>query len=295
MAIKLSISTGVIQQKFGDKKTLEMAAAAGFDAVDLDVQCYGKGILPNIYDMPEEEFRAYFTDLKQYADQLGIRFSQTHNLVDAFTPDAAYNRRLALIAKRGIEATAILGTPYTVFHCISTFQWGYGVPDAVMHEQNQKMYEEFIPYAEKHGVNITLESFGRVTVGGVKGFDHFADPVKMLRELEDMPTKNKAFCVDSGHAHAAASGEYPDVAKHIRQFKDYIRILHLHDNNGQSDQHLLPGQGTINWKETFDALKEIGYDGYYNYELSMNPFVDCMEDMILFLGKYLRKFTEKYV
>lgn len=295
MAVKISLSLGTVQQKYGDKKALELAAMAGFDAVDLDVQCYGKGVLPNVYDMPEEEFRTYFQDLKAYADALGIKINQTHNLVDAFTPDEEYNRRLALIAKRGIEATAIVGAKYTIFHCISTFQWGYGVPDDVMHAQNQRMYEEFIPYAEQNGVNITLESFGRVTVGGVKGFDHYADPVKMLGELEMMPTQNKAFCVDSGHAHAAVGGGYPEISDHIRMFKDYVKVLHLHDNNGESDQHLLPGQGTIRWKELFAALQEIGYDGYYNYELSLGTFGDCMDQMIRFLGKYLREFTERYV
>lgn len=292
MAVKISLSIGAVQMKYGDKRALELAAQAGFDAVDMGVEVYGKGVLPNVYDMPEEEFRAYFKEVKEYADRLGIRIHQTHNLVDAFTPDETYNRRLAVIAKRGIEATALLGSQYTVFHCISTFQWGYGVPDAQMHIVNQRMYAEFIPYAEKHGVHITLESFGRVTVDGVKGFDHFSDPAKMMCELENLPTTWKAFCVDSGHAHAAAGGSVPD---HIRQFRDYVKILHLHDNNGESDQHLIPGQGTIAWKEVFAALREIGYDGYYNYEIRLDTFGDCMEQMVLFLGKYLREFTEKIV
>lgn len=295
MAVKISLSLVAAQLKYGDRKALELAAQAGFDAVDMDVEAYGKGVLPNVYDMPQEEFRAYFKDIKAHADALGIVINQTHNLVDAFTPNEEYNRRLALIAKRGIEATAILGAKYTIFHCISTFQWGYGVPDETMHAQNQRMYEEFIPYAESYGVNITLESFGRVTVGGVKGFDHFADPAKMLGELEAMPTQNKAFCVDSGHAHAAVGGGYPAIGDHIRVFKDYIRVLHLHDNNGESDQHLLPGQGTINWKELFETLKEIGYDGYINYELSLTTFGNSMDTMILFLGQYLREFTERWV
>ena len=295
MAVKISLSLGSVQKKYGDKRALELAAQAGLDAVDMDVQVYGKGLLPNVYDMAEEDFRAYFTEIREYADALGIRINQTHNLVDAFTPDVVYNRRLALIAKRGIEATAILGAQYTVFHCISTFQWGYGVPDEKMHAENQQMYAEFVPYAEKHGVHITLESFGRVTVGGVKGFDHYADDVKMRQELESIPTAYKAFCIDSGHSHAATGGGYLTVPEHIRYFKDHVRVLHLHDNNGESDQHLIPGQGTIPWGEVFKALKEIGYDGYYNYEIRLDIYEDCMDKMVLFLGEYLRRFTEKWV
>ena len=32
---------------------------------------------------------------------------------------------------------------------------------------------------------------------------------------------------------------------------------HLHDNNGFTDQHLIPGQGTIEWPKVFDALDNI--------------------------------------
>ena len=52
----------------------------------------------------------------------------------------------------------------------------------------------------------------------------------------------------------------------IRYFKDHVRVLHLHDNNGESDQHLIPGQGTIPWGEVFKALKEIGYSGDFTLE-----------------------------
>ena len=35
--------------------------------------------------------------------------------------------------------------------------------------------------------------------------------------------------------------------------------------------------GTIDWKDTFDALDEIGYDGVYNMELGLNHFGNDFE------------------
>jgi sugar phosphate isomerase/epimerase len=64
------------------------------------------------------------------------------------------------------------------------------------------------------------------------------------------------FCLDVGHAHlaepmpaardhAAKSG----VALAFEAFGDRLAELHLHDNHGARDQHLWPGEGTVDWAE----------------------------------------------
>ena len=42
----------------------------------------------------------------------------------------------------------------------------------------------------------------------------------------------------------------------------------------------------------FKALDDIGYDGYYNYEI-IYKFGDCLKDAIMLMGKFLREFTDK--
>ncbi|MBQ7935767.1 MAG: sugar phosphate isomerase/epimerase [Clostridia bacterium] len=292
---KISLSIGSLQGKYGDKRALEMAKEAGFDGVDFDVVSYGKRGRPDVYQLPQEEFEAYFKDIKAHADQLGIVIVQTHNLVAAYTPDPEICAERKQIALRGIEATALLGCEYTVVHCISTMQWGYDVPAKEMHLKNQEMYADFIPTAEKFGVKICMETFGRCRHKGVHGFDYFSNPELMLEEYESLPTEMKAFCMDTGHTNDAIGAGYLSVPNFIRLFGKRIKILHLHDNNTYSDQHLLPGQGSINWGETFKAFKEIGYDGYYNYEVNLAKFAPDYEALIPFLGKYLRSFTERFV
>lgn len=57
-------------------------------------------------------------------------------------------------------------------------------------------------------------------------------------------------CLDVGHAHLGEG-----VAPALAELKDRIRSSHLHDNRGERDEHLWPGDGTIAWDETWEGLK----------------------------------------
>ena len=51
------------------------------------------------------------------------------------------------------------------------------------------------------------------------------------------------------------------------------RSLHIHTNNGDLDDHLLPysgmkGMTTAQWKEAMTALREVNYQGLFNMELN---------------------------
>ena len=66
------------------------------------------------------------------------------------------------------------------------------------------------------------------------------------------------WCLDTGHMHCCG---IPMTA--LRGVSVPPLSLHIQDNHGKGsgDQHLLPGDGTIDWKEFLDILKEIGYQG----------------------------------
>lgn len=292
MAKKISISIGALQKVFGDKEALRICAEAGLDGVDFSVEKYPQGVLPDIMAMSHDEFVTYFTELKEYADLLGLEIPQTHSLVGAYTPNKEENENLRKRALRDIEATALLGCKYCVIHCISNFEWGHDVDDETMHKENQKMYADFIPTAEKFGVSIAIESFGAVCGDPKMGYEYYADAVKILDEYEALPTKNKAICLDCGHVHNATKDGYPEVDEVVKLYGDRIKILHLHDNDRFMDQHLFPGQGTIAWDKLFAALEKIGYDGYYNFELGLR-FAECNPGFVKALVPYLHDFMER--
>lgn len=57
-------------------------------------------------------------------------------------------------------------------------------------------------------------------------------------------------CLDVGHANLGEG-----VKPTLDELKDRIRSSHLHDNQGDRDAHLWPGDGTIRWDEVYDGLK----------------------------------------
>ena len=56
-------------------------------------------------------------------------------------------------------------------------------------------------------------------------------------------------CYDSGHAHITA-----DAAATLHLLSPYVVTVHLHDNDGVDDLHLIPGQGTIDWPSVVKEL-----------------------------------------
>ena len=61
--------------------------------------------------------------------------------------------------------------------------------------------------------------------------------------------KDVGVCLDTGHAHIGGG-----ILAAIAELKPLIRSAHIHDNHGQKDEHLWPGEGTIAWAETMKDL-----------------------------------------
>lgn len=59
-------------------------------------------------------------------------------------------------------------------------------------------------------------------------------------------------CLDVGHAHITVG-----VTQAIETLGAQIASVHVHDNHGMRDEHLWPGDGTIDWAATATALKSL--------------------------------------
>jgi sugar phosphate isomerase/epimerase len=81
-------------------------------------------------------------------------------------------------------------------------------------------------------------------------------------DLEDM---NVGICIDVGHAHIMG-----DVGDAIECCSGHVVTTHLHDNRGKSDDHLTPGQGSIDWPATLMGFQKVGYDGVWMFEVANN-------------------------
>ena len=75
-------------------------------------------------------------------------------------------------------------------------------------------------------------------------------PANIIQILNTGHFTDIGVCLDVGHAHLGEG-----VKATLDELNDRIRSSHLHDNNGDRDAHLWPGDGTIQCNETYDGLK----------------------------------------
>jgi sugar phosphate isomerase/epimerase len=71
--------------------------------------------------------------------------------------------------------------------------------------------------------------------------------------------------IDVGHLHC--QGELP-IAEKIRKYRDRLANVHIEDMRSGVHEHLMFGEGEIDFPPVIAALNEIGYDGLLSVELS---------------------------
>lgn len=84
-------------------------------------------------------------------------------------------------------------------------------------------------------------------------FGHTSD---MLYLLGRITTCGVGACLDTGHARL--SGDLESV---IQKLSGHLKMVHINDNNGERDDHLIPGEGSIDWPWFIAALRRQQFQG----------------------------------
>jgi len=104
--------------------------------------------------------------------------------------------------------------------------------------------------------HLVRESSGRLVINvenQVKSNSHYDFPVGS--DAESIITilsnaEGTSYTLDTGHAHA--NGD--DPLRLYERLKDNVTEVHLSDNEGRTDDHLIPGAGNANLKGLFDRI-----------------------------------------
>lgn len=100
--------------------------------------------------------------------------------------------------------------------------------------------EHLRAFAKPLGVSLLLENIP----------NELSTPDKLVEFIHGSHFEDVGVCFDLGHAHMAGG-----VSQAFEILKPYIRSTHVHDNAGDRDAHLWPGEGSINWKESTELLR----------------------------------------
>ena len=295
--MKLGISSASITKHLGVEAGLKLIKESGFDAIDVSFTSYKKENGDSIYSKSEDEFLSYFHNFKKIADNLELEVSQTHGRLTTCVPEEDLSEDIKINSILDLKASNILKSPVCVFHSIKLKQWeGVNLSEDFLLNKNKEFFEDYLsPLCEKYNVKFAQETHGSsvLTTGTV--LDFLGDARNLRKSSDMIDSKWKAFCLDTGHTNEARYHGGPEMYESIKALGEKIEVLHLHDNQGFYDSHLMPlngAFGAIDWAVVFDALEEIGYKGVYNWELGLGCFGSYIDKALPFVGGYLRNFIE---
>ena len=228
-------TTSVFPPEYSAEGALERLAKVGYTCLDMAFDYCTHPSSPFM----GEGWREWAVSLRKQADALGVRYTHSHACGDASS------RSVPML--RCFEACELLGIRYLVVHPIYQVEGNIITDNEAFIRINTEAIRALLPFAEKHGVIILSEN---ILWGASVYPTVIADLVKVVN------SPHFGWCFDTGHVHCCRV-----PLSDLRKVSVPPLSLHVQDNNGSGDQHSIPGDGTIDWKECLDILREIGYAG----------------------------------
>jgi len=194
--------------------------------------------------------RQHVREIAKWFTRSGIPF---HSMHSPMHPDEEWGRtgvppiniadvekrqRIAAMdeIKRAIEVAETAPFKFLIQHV------GVSRETASAHKQEAAMtsLEHLRAFAKPLGVTLLVENMP----------NDLSTPDALLELLHAGHFDDIGICFDVGHARLMDG-----VAQSFEKLKDRIRSTHVHDNAGDRDSHLWPGEGNIDWKETMSLLR----------------------------------------
>lgn len=133
-------------------------------------------------------------------------------------------------------------------------------------------------YLENKDITICLENLRQTTTS----IDD------LLYIIDSIGSNHFAVCLDTGHLNISKNKNQREF---ILKAGNRLRALHIADNEGERDQHLMPfGIGSVDFKQVTATLKEINYSGLFNLEIPGER--SCPLEIRGYKIQYIRKCYE---
>jgi sugar phosphate isomerase/epimerase len=215
------------------------------------------GYAPEEFDFAD---RALVAATRRALDGQGPRLwachSPAYQPLDLASSEADVRSRSCAAMQEAMRVSAELGA--RVFVCDAARLHANDSPAQV--DARRGLYADglrtLLDDASRLGMRFAIENQPR---GGAR----FVSPEDFLRLEVEHGLIGLGACWDTGHGWIAGQG--PEAACRLGP---RLATIHVHDNDGQRDRHLLPTAGGIAWGPFVSCLRRIGYGGPFMMELA---------------------------
>ena len=187
----------------------------------------------------------------RFAAAHGMQITQGHLWLQA---RIVSDPQAVSVLKKWIDLYEAIGIQNMVLHMD-----GYNMEDrtvAEIHDLNVEKLSEIAEYIAGKEFYICLENLFR------PGSKHINELLSVIHRLH---SDRFGITLDTGHLNITGSTSQREF---ILSAGEKLRAIHIADNQGETDQHLMPfGKGTVDFTEVVQALREVRYQGVFNYEI----------------------------
>ncbi len=213
---------------------------------------------------PSEMNRKHVNEVRELANTCGLNIILHGSLFDTNLSSLKECIRRASVKfmQECVELASKLGANLLVVHA-GSFPGDF--PNNLMNKARDQLHSSFselTKVAMNSGVTIGVENKQKS-----EDRELVLYPDEHLEVVEAFRDQGARAVLDIGHAHTANS----DLANYTHLLNDLNIELHLHDNNGISDDHLLLGGGSIDFESFFEVVRSIGFTGPAILELKNRP------------------------
>lgn len=306
--LEIGVQSGNWYEESRPEESIRFIKECGFEGIDYNINnlynaTFDKENLSSFFDKSLEEIFEYYKPLKEAIKKYDISISQLHGLFPMYFPgEEARNEYIIQVAEKMMAVCKYLSCKYIVIH-------PWSGPDLYKEEEkevNLRIYSQLIPAAHKYGVTICLENlFKHYDLDCFSGVCSSAEEACWYIDTLNNAAGEEifGFCLDVGHVVVTSGNLY----QYIITLGKRLKVLHIHDNDGGSDSHMIPytqmdrtgKRLRIDWEKFIRGLKEIGYEGALAFEvfraIDVLP-VELKKEGLAFVsavGIYFRKRIEE--
>ncbi len=262
--MELSTSTNICafgpgMTRYPVENSIRDCAEAGYRVLDIN---FCMAMNPDS-PMRSDHWKEYVLGIGRMAREYGIRFNQSHLPYYDVGAEKDGDRAALMetLIERSLYGTAMLGARWAVTHPFTV----YGEGEKTAMEANLEYFAPKVRLAAREGVGIALENDDGFRRGALCPGVYCADIGELIRLADAFGDGEHAgICYDFGHANLRSPALH---RQNLNRLSSRLRAVHVHDNHGAADEHLMPFFGSLDWKSAMAGLSDIRFPGDLTFEI----------------------------